>query len=272
MGFYINVEAKKGCSRQINSAWKKLFGETLVHTPGSIKKEIQFIKNDPKQKHLNFITSVKEWDQAFPSYANGKGQIFIRAYGYSEEKFEKFVTENPDLIAKVKFTLDHRFLFKRISGLQDAADALGMDIDGDYIEDGKLEYEYTPSFSKLPDGKTNPVYIKCLKLDRPDIWEIFLKYADKKELWEDLRRLVILKDSPLSPNSSIWQRCESIAQARGDSYNYSDMLSPPSEFDVIKSILLSEDEFENHLIILKRSRDGVQQQSSSNNVIQFKAA
>lgn len=256
MGFYVNVVAKQGCSRQINTAWKKAFGGFLVYTPSKINKEIEFIKNDPKQQHLTYVNDVKTWDKTFPIHANGRGQVFLRAFGYEEERAEEFSKESDELRAKVKFILEHRLLFQRISGLQDAVHTLDMEINGDFVENGKLNYYEYPSFDKLPQKHNHPVFIRCLELDRPDIWEAFLLYQEDNTKWSNLKNNSVIKYG-FGHNSTIWQRCESIASARDNEYyggtgRYSKG-NVPSEYDIIKAITLKSDDFDSFLSTLKNA-------------------
>ena len=276
MGFYVNVHAKQGCSRQINSSWKKQFGGHLVFTPSLIKHEIEFIKNDPKQHHLLYVNTIKIWDETFPIHANGRGQVFIRALGYDEDEAEIFVNENNELIEKIKFILDHRLLFSKISGLQDAVDSLNMNINGDFIENGKIKYYTQPSFENLPKKNNNPIYIKCLILDRPDLWESYLKFVDDNTNWTELRHKCVMNNSPLSKNSTIWQRCEKIAKGRdGIDYGlkgrYQNGLIP-NEFDITKAIVSSEEEFEAYCESIKRGLESNQISKNSDNIIAFKVA
>lgn len=260
MSFYVNVEAKKGCSRQINAAWKRKFDGFLINTKASIKKDIEFIKNDPKQKHLTYIKDVKTWNETFTILAEGKGQVFIRAFS-DEESAIQFSNESDLLRDKIKFILDNRFLFKYISGLQDAVYALDMKINGDYIENGKLSYHKNPSFEHLPQKHKHPVFKRCLELDRPDIWESFLLYQDNCENFINLKNKIVITND-FSSTSTIFQRCESIAFARdGIDYGlfgrYRNGLVP-NEFDVIKSIISTSEEFEAYLTTLstfKKSKE-----------------
>lgn len=110
MGFYVNVKAKKGCLGQMNKLWKRQFGGFLIYTPSRIKKEIEFLQNDEKSKHLRYIKTISDWDKTFSILANGSGQIFIRPYGYSEERSVEFEKENQEIKSQIKFVLDHRML------------------------------------------------------------------------------------------------------------------------------------------------------------------
>jgi hypothetical protein len=255
MGFYVNVHAKKGCSRQINTAWKKQFGNSLIFTPARIKKEIEFIKNDPKQQHLLYVDDIFTWNNTFPIHANGRGQIFLRAYGYGEDEAEEFSKEGEELRNKVQFVLSHRLLFEKITGLQDAVDTLNIEINGDFVENGKLEYYEQPMFENLPQKHNHPVFKRCLLLDRPDLWESFLIYEDEKSKWNELRNKVVI-DSVMGRNATIWQRCESIATARdGVDYGLSGRYRDgkmPNEFDVMKAIISTPEEFNEYLINIKR--------------------
>ena len=259
MGFYVNVKAKQGCSKQINDAWKKQFEGFLIYTPAIIKGEIDYIRNDQSQQHLRYVDSVKVWNKTFPIHASGKGQIFLRAFGYSEERSQEFIKENEELIQKVKFVLDHRMLFSKISGLADAVDALDMNINGEYVENGKLKYYPVPSFENLPQKHQNLVFLRCLEINRPDIWQKYLPIIDKSNInfeeWKDIRNCTVT-ESALAKNATIWQRCESIAEARdGKNYGLEGRFRDgkvPNKFDLIKAISCDEKEFEEYLNSVSR--------------------
>ena len=278
MGFYVNVKAKKGCAAQINKLWKNHFNGLLIYTPAKIKKEIAFIQSDEKSKHLSYVKTVKIWDETFPIYANGCGQIFIRAYGYDEEESEKFKQENQEMVDKIKFILDHRMLFSKISSLQDAVDTLDMDIKGDYIENGKLKYYDIPSFENLPQKPRNKVFNKCLEMDRPCIWQSYLKIQEvgmNKETWKEIRSKSNLQSCSGSDNITIWQRCESLATARdGVSYGLFGRYNEnefPDELDLLKSVILSGEEFNEYLKTINKSYEGWRE-FKKNNVVKLNVA
>jgi hypothetical protein len=243
MGFYVNVTAKQGCAGQINALWKRTFKGFLIYTPAQIKKEIAHMRTDPQQAHLNYVDSVKTWGETFPIYAKNRGQIFIRPLGYSHERHADFIIENQNLIAQINWILSHRLLFSRISGLQDAAESLDMAIDFDYCEDGKMKHYTRPCFSALPKKHQHPVYEYCLNADRPDLWQEFLPLLDTPlvsvALWDNIKHKTVGKEI-LAKQSTVWQRCEAIAQAKdgvnhGLKGRYRNGLTPP-QLDIIKVV------------------------------------
>lgn len=254
MGFYVNVKSKKGCASQINKLWNIQFGDFLIYTPSRIKEEINFIQNDEKSKHLSYVNSVKIWNETFPIYKNGSGQVFIRAFGYDEEKSNKFKKENELIKNKIQFILDHRLLFSEISSLRDAIDTFDMDIKGDYIENGKLKYYDQPTFLNLPQKPKDNVFNKCLELNSPSLWQAYLNILDNGlnyENWQNIRNYNVALNHSFSENSTIWQRCEKLAYIR-DKENYGlygryQNGSLPYELDLIKAITFSEIEFEDYL-------------------------
>ncbi len=191
MGFYINVYAKKDCAGQINKLWKAAFGGFLIYTPYRIKKEI---KAHNSHKQGVFIKNMKEWNNAFPILANNRGQIFIRPHGYNEEEKLDFMNSNKELEDKVQFLLDNRFLFEKITNLQNAVDTLDMEINADYIENGRNKKHEIFSFDQLEQHNNCPFYQKCLEKDDAEMWSLMLKFKKEgmtEELWGQLKHKTI---------------------------------------------------------------------------------
>lgn len=191
MGFYVNAYAKKNCAGQINKLWKAEFGGFLIYTPYRIKKEIE-VHNSHNQGV--FIDSVKDWNNLFPILASGRGQIFIRAMGYDEEESINFMKSNEHLKNQIKFLLDNRFLFEKITNLQNAVDTLDMIIDADYIENGRNKKNIVISFDQLEQHDKCPLYQKCLEKDDPEMWSMFLQFKKDgmtEELWDKLKHKTV---------------------------------------------------------------------------------
>ncbi len=256
MGFYVNVVAKKGCARQINSLWKNQFDGFLIYTPAKIKKEIEFIHNDPESQHLNYIKTVSDWGNVFPIYKNGSGQVFLRPLGFSEERAEEFKQENKLLLEQVQFILDNRLLFEKVSSLQDAVDALGMNISCDYMENGRSKKYTIPTFENLRQINDHPVFIRCLEIDSPILWERFLDILDNglnNNNWANIRSMIVEFDNIRS--LTIWQRCEKIEEARtGINYGLFGKFNSenvPNDYDLIKAITLTTEDFDKMIKRLK---------------------
>jgi hypothetical protein len=239
MGGYVNVVAKPGCASQINELWARAFNKQwLVYTAGIIESEINYIANDSKQKHLLWVNTVEKWNKAFPIAAEGKGQVFIRAYGYSDEAAQAFSQSNKQLRNKITWLMDHRFLFQSISGLQDAVDTLDMDIDCDALENGRKVIRKEIMFENLPVETNNRVYKLCLTYNNPTLWQKFITWRDDPnwDAWSELRHCVV----PGQAMDTIWQRVEDMAKDR-DKVNYGLVgkyqqgLIPP-ETDVLRAI------------------------------------
>ena len=248
MGFYINLKVKKGSAGQINKLWRKEFGESLIFTRHMIKKNIDFIQSDESQKHLHYIKTVSTWNKVFTICALDHGQVFLRPYGYSEERADEFEQNNKELKKQIALILDNRMLFEKVTGLSDAIEALAMNIKGDYIENGKLKYDETISFSKLPVKPRNLIYQKCLQLKDPELWKEYFKIIENgltEENWLAIKNRVV-DFSGFSSCSTIWQRCELIAKKRdnvdyGLRGRYQDGLIP-NFYDLRKAIYMTKDD------------------------------
>lgn len=191
MGFYVNCHAKKGCAGQINKLWKSQFKGFLIYTPYRIKKEIEAHN---KRGNGVYLESVKDWNTCFPIMSTNRGQVFLRAFGYSEEKKSVFMKESDNLKAKIQFLLDNRFLFKKITGLQDAVEALGMDIEAEYIENGRNHKYERPTFDKLEQHHDCPLFKACLAKDDPEMWQLVLSFKKNgmtENLWSKLRHKTV---------------------------------------------------------------------------------
>lgn len=253
MGFYVNAYAKKDCYKQINSLWKKQFGGFLIYTDYRVKKEIEYMhKND----QCLFIKSVKNWNDNFSILAVGRGQVFLRAFGYDELRIEEFKKENNELKEKVQFLLDNRFLFEKITGLQDAVDTLDMNINCDYIENGRNKnYEFN-SFDKLPQHHNDMVFNKCLQINNPDLWANYLEI--KKEglspfFWDKTKHIII--DKNIGFGETLLQR---FVKYQKVCFNNSLELEDDNCPDILtlhRLIVSSHDDFESFLSRLNHVKD-----------------
>lgn len=241
MGYYVNVEAKDGCEDQINDLWSQSFDDFLIYTRAHIQREIDAIHSKPDFAHMRWIQAVEDWNDAIKIHAEGCGQIFLRAFGYSNEESEAF-RQVADLDRRqIQWIMDNRFLFKSITSLQDAADALGMSIDCDAIKNGRPVTYEQDSFATLPVEHGNQVYAATLTHDRPRLWKAFLAYRESP-CWDNW--LTLRDSAPCGKEyglTSIWQQAEVIAKQRdGQDYGldgrYRDGKLPP-ETDVVMAIL-----------------------------------
>jgi len=239
MGFYVNVKAKKGCEKQINEAWSSKFGDVLVYTKEIIKKEIVAHKKHQPNTH---IKTVKDWNQSFPIHAEGRGQVFLRVFGYSEERQEEFIAESQEKRDMIQFILDNRFLFKSVSGLCDANDALDMDIKGDYMENGILEYDEVISFQTLPSDVTSKVYLKCLEIGNPTLWHRYLQFKEtngSKEVWKEIKHCVAEEGF----GATVWQKWIAYQKFFGKRNENIDLLPFPSLLLIDNVITMSEADY-----------------------------
>ncbi len=240
MGYYVNVIAKKGCENQINDLWSRQFSGWLIYTSTIIRSEIDYIAKNEEQKHLRWINTVKKWNEAFPICAERKGQVFIRAFGYNEDRAKAFSEQNEELRKKVKWIMDYRLLFESITGLRDAVDALEMMIDCDALRNGRPIIYPVDSFDTLPFEPNNRVYQVCVAFDKARLWKHFFAWRDTPDWthWEALRDFIVPGEYIFK---TIWQNVELIAQYRdnqnyGLSGRYRNGLVPP-ETDVVNAIL-----------------------------------
>ncbi len=219
MGYYVNVQAKAGCATQINELWARA-GHTreLIWTPERIQHEIEYIHATPERAHLRYIRTVEDWNKSFPIMADGVGQVFIGSVGFDAKEDPE---ETQKLVSQVRFVLEHRFLFERVTGLSDARDALGMtDVAGDYLDaEGKPGYYEQASFEKLPRRPDSPIYQACLQADRPDIWASWIAFTDSpsETTWAQLRNHVIpwtTRYGVAGGMRTVWQACEKAATER----------------------------------------------------------
>lgn len=191
MGFYVNVYAKKDCAGQINKLWKAAFGGFLIYTPYRIRKEI---KAHNSHNQGVFIKSVSDWNKAFPILSSNRGQIFIRPMGYDQEEKLDFMNSSENLKKQIKFLLDNRFLFEKITNLQNAVDTLDMNIDADYIENGRNKKHEVISFNQLEQHSKCPLYQKCLEKDDAEMWSLLLQFKKEgmdEELWNKLKHKTV---------------------------------------------------------------------------------
>lgn len=248
MGFYINTVAKKDCADQINELWNQQFGGFLVYTSSIIQKEIDYIQTHDECIQQRYIKTVHDWNECFSISKENHGQVFLAPYddesGGEKQDFEE---DYETLKSKVKFLLSQRFLFDKITNLDEANDVFdNLNFDGDYIENGRPKHKDELTFDKLEQPHNDPIFQKCLKLDNPELWSLFLgiyKIGVNKENWNNIRDFTTEKYS----FENIWQRCNSIFTAKGLKPISSDSDTLPSIFDIKNSFLLSSDEFESYL-------------------------
>jgi len=219
MPYSVMVVAKAGCTEQINELWTQAgFEGELIMTEAAAKKEVDFIQSPKGQPHLKYVKTVDDWNKTFPIMAVGTGMIDIGGLSFDKE-------ENPDetarLTQQVQFVLDHRFLFQEIRGLDDARSALGMKIEGDFIDaQGKPRYHPVADFKELPARPTSKIFQACVQYDRPDIWAAYLAFEANQDeaAWVELRSKNIPWPTRVQPQprvvNTVWQACEKTAAAR----------------------------------------------------------
>jgi hypothetical protein len=245
VGYYVNVQAKSGCTAQINDLWTRAgHAPELIWTPERIQREIERIHAAPECAHLRYILSIEDWNKAFPIMADGVGQVFIGSVGFDIEADPE---ETQQLISQVRFILEHRFLFERVTGLEDARSALGMaDVEGDFLDaHGKAGYYEQASFETLPRMANSPVYQACLQAGRPDFWAAWVAFCNvpSEQTWERLRSYVVPWTTKYGKSGglrTVWQACEKAAIERdgkdfGLMGRYRDGVIP-TELDVRRAI------------------------------------
>lgn len=245
MGQYINVIAHENQIDTINFLWEQEFSndpnapDFIVFSEQAIEDEITYIKKDPDNNvpsHLKeYINSVEDWEQHFPISSRGRGQIF-----WVNDDLEDVDTFN-SLEKQIKFVLNSRFLFKEITGLNDAKDDFDIQIEGDILINGHPEYYNEPNFEDLPQNPKNKVFQLCLEFVRPDLWEAYLNYKDNpnNENWDSLR-CKIIPTYDFANNVTVWQACEHNRLMRTDEdYGLEGFFRNgviPSEFELYNAI------------------------------------
>lgn len=213
MGNYVNLYAKDGCFEQINDLWAQSFpGESfLIMTDALARKEIERIQSDPDWKHLRYITTPEQWDEALPIAARGRGQIFISACAQDLSQ-----QEAGQLRLQVQFVLDNRFLFAEVTGLEDAREVLEMDVPDGLDGHGQPVYGETLTFDQLPREPRSALYRLCVEYGRPDLWRGFVAFREAQtwEAWETLRNAIVPWDSGGVLGRTVWQLAERSAEAR----------------------------------------------------------
>lgn len=241
MGNYINVRSKKGCEDLINDLWSREFkcDSWLIYSKTVILDEIAYIQSGkaPSQTHLvPYLHTVDDWNNMFPAFKEGNGQVFISAFGadIAPEEVDR-------LRKKVRFVLDHRFLFTKVTGLRDAKEELGMDIQFDRLDEyGKPHIDKLVTFSDLPIMPKSVVFRKCLQYSRPDLWQAYYLFIERpsQSSWEDLRDKVVPWSSIFG--KTVWQICEAQAEDRdGKSYGIYGRFRDgniPSIFEIKKAL------------------------------------
>lgn len=209
MGTYFELVAKPGCEDQINAAYAASLGKEgnyLVYSDKIIESEIAYI-HSPKgkgQEHMRaWLHTVRDWNQAFPAFRSGTGQI-------------KLSVDDDESINKIKliikFVLENRMLFKSVKGLDDARRFGYCDFQGDLIEDNKTKKRPPsdePTFDSLPRGRSD-IYKRCVEHNRPDLWNAYLKFKanPSDQNWRDLRTKTVPWKGLLL---SLWEMVEKLS-------------------------------------------------------------
>lgn len=116
-----------------------------------IEAEIAYVHSeaaDPAVHHMRgWLNTVKDWNEAFPVIGAGRGQ-FKLSFGDGEEGARLIERRRRDL----KFILDHRFLFERVDGLDDAREEGLTTNPADALSRGaqRRRESDSPQFSGLP--------------------------------------------------------------------------------------------------------------------------
>lgn len=214
MGTYVTFQAKPGCNDQINAAYRAKIGphdDWIVYSASVIEQEIAFIHSPAgqTQAHLRHqLHSVADWNRMFYVLREGVGQIKISGID-NEEQREKTRKD-------IAFLLEHRMLFARIDGLDDAFEYGLTTYKADRIENnqGQPTDRETPiTFSDMPKNRS-VLYKLCVKYDRPDLWKAFMDFqaAPSGETWIAVRDKIV----PWAPakSSTVWQLVEEDATRR----------------------------------------------------------
>jgi hypothetical protein len=185
----------------------------LVYSEKKILSEIAYIHSPAgeSQAHLRpYMNTVADWEEIFPSERLGTGQIKVS--GIDEEDVAKIAL----IEQTIQFVLDHRMLFSKITGLNDATRFGFVKFDGDRIENNKTMMDPPsgdPTFADLPKGKSE-FYKQCVKYSRPDLWHAYLNFRNSPsdESWGELRQKIIpWKDETLC---GVWSTVERLAKDR----------------------------------------------------------
>lgn len=213
MGAYVQLVAKPGCEKQINEAyarWMNDASEWLVYSQPIVEHEIAWIHSaaGAAQAHLRpYLKTPADWERLFPVLKIGTGQFKVS--GVEEDEQSRI----EDIKRTIEFVLDHRMLFQRIQGLDDARIRGFTDCPHDLIEQhqGRKRPDERVSFAELPHSSTE-LYRRCVEQDRPDLWEAYLNFKQTPSwhTWCGLRDKVV----PWSTGSwqTVWQLAE--AQAK----------------------------------------------------------
>jgi hypothetical protein len=242
MGFYVNVIAANGMADTINKGWRLAgFSNWLIYTKAIIESEIAFIAKDPAQKGLRWVDTVEKWNNTFSIHAENRGQLFFRAYGYSESSQIEFRKERQDLMRQIRWIIQNKLWFKSINNLKDAQDALGMAVDCDGYVDGIAYRHIVPTFDDLPKEQCNRVFRACMATDNPGLWQAFVAWRKERTWgnWKALRSYTPPYKTHIF--ETIWQRVESMAVIRDGKHHgytgrYRDGWMPP-DTDVVRAIL-----------------------------------
>ncbi|WP_305906273.1 hypothetical protein Q9L42_020735 (plasmid) [Methylomarinum sp. Ch1-1] len=205
MSKYVNIIAKDGCSEQINELWLHQFELPIIYTAELIQQQIEFVRGDPRQQYLaSQLDTVEDWNRLVPVHAENCGQLFFLSEEYDEQYYR--------YREQVQWLLDHRLLFKSITGLQDAIDELDMDIDGDAIIDGRLVHVPVLTFEDLPKLPNSKIYQYVQRFDRPDLWQGYLNFKEHptEESWYALRHMIMPRVDFLR-EKTVWATCEAFA-------------------------------------------------------------
>ena len=159
MGTYVTFTAKPGCADQINAAYAKEIGgnDSLVYSARVIMDEIAYIHSPAgeSQAHLRpHLKTVKDWNQVFPALREDTGQIKIS--WIADDEMCDLLPRREHIRKSIAFLLEHRMLFARIDGLDDAREHGLTDYTEDRIENHKgcpTDRATPPTFADLPKSR-----------------------------------------------------------------------------------------------------------------------
>lgn len=240
MGKYVNVRAKKEQGDKINRLWENEgHSGFLIYTKKEIENEIDYIQKSKSKDfdHLRGrLKTVSDWNNFFPSFKEGNGQIFFNPVYETDTDYKK------ELKKQILFVLDNRFLFNKITGFEDIRDVFDdIFVKGDYVENGKTMYYPRADFENLPQNP-DPVLEICLEADRPDLWKSFCEFRDdpNEKTWENLKHKIV-PNFDFVKAKTVWQICEQNEKnITGVDYGLKGKFKDgtvPALFDVYRGIL-----------------------------------
>jgi hypothetical protein len=219
MGCYVDLTAKRGCEAQINEAYARWVDDPnarLVFTEAIVAHEIAYIHSPAGESRAHLrphLKTIADWERVFPILKLGTGQFKVSGI---EENDPDFESGRRDL----EFVLEHRMLFERITGLDDAREIGLTDFPHDLIErhQGKQRVVEEVRFADLPHSTTQ-LYKRCVEHGRADIWAAYLAFKRSRswDSWLGLRDKVV--PWPPAGFTTVWQLAETQASlADGQEY------------------------------------------------------